>query len=305
MQTVFAQAGTLSNEIELSFIDRYANCPVCNSSALTSDFSFAIFGLRITWDRCEDCTLVFQNPRLTEESIRLLYEKTSYFGNDESNALSGYSNYEKEDHLRIAHSNKRISKIKAVSGISNGKLLDVGSASGFFGVSARSAGFDVTCVEPDARLSTYARDHYKLNAITSPFEGCVFEPNSFDAVTLWGTDSHFLHPLQSFEKIASVLRPGGVFAMNYQSFDHWIRIMFPKLKVSWNVMYNLTDRSFDVLMNKVGLSIVHRQIEWQTVSLDHLLHVIRFPSNVLLKSTNVTLPCVSFRFVVAIKNDRV
>ena len=45
----------------------------------------------------------------------------------------------------------------------SGRLLDVGSASGFFAVAARSRGFDVTCLEPATTLASYGRDEYGLD----------------------------------------------------------------------------------------------------------------------------------------------
>jgi SAM-dependent methyltransferase len=301
METAVNFSDETSFDSTPSFIDRYEQCPLCGSTQLTADFTFDINGAHLTWDRCSECRLVFQNPRLTEESIRSLYASTSYFGSNASNRLSGYVDYVKNDPMRIIQSRSRVAQIQKISGIKGGRLLDIGSASGFFGVAAREAGFEVTCLEPDAQLSEYGRTQYGLDFWCDTFDSCNIEPNSFDAITLWGTDSHFMHPLHSFEKIAEVLKTDGVLAMNYQNFDHVIRQVFPRIKVGWNVMYNFSDRSFDVLLRKLGLTLIYRGLEWQTVSVDHLFRVVRWKQPPAFRKGFLTLPAVSFPLVIAVK----
>lgn len=295
------QTETRPRNLEIAFIDPYDTCPLCGGSALVEDFRVEVGGNRIGCDKCTGCGLVFQNPRLAPESIRTLYAETNYFGRDASNRLAGYLDFEKHDGVRIAQCVKRMRRVKKVSGMHQGRVLDIGSASGFSGVASRKEGFEVTCVEPDEYLASFARDHYGLNSICAPFDDCDFEPGSFDMVTLWGTDSHFMHPLHSFEKLASFIRPGGVLAMTYQNFDHWIRKVFPGLKVAWNVMYNFTDASFDTMLERVGFRLESREMEWQTVSVDHLCRVLRLPSVEFLTRVHLPVPAVSFRLIVARK----
>ncbi len=288
--------------IENPFIERYADCPLCQCPKLFADFTVDIEGMHLTWSKCSNCSLVFQNPRLKEEAIFSLYESTSYFGSDASDRLSGYAHYVRHDKMRIAQSRRRIERIRHIAGLKQGgRLLDIGSASGFFGVAAREAGYDVTCIEPDEGLSNYGREVYGLKFHTAPLEACELEPESYDVITLWGADSHFMHPVESFEKLAAALKPGGVFACTYQDFDHWIRKIFPGLKVSWNIIYNFSDKSFDMLSQRLHLQVLHRGLEWQTVTVDHLLRVLRLPLVPSLGDYAVHVPAVSFRFVVATK----
>jgi methyltransferase family protein len=289
----------------LRFIARYEQCPLCGETTLVPDFTYDWEGVRLTWDRCVSCDLVFQNPRLSEESIRAGYASTNYFGGADAGSLSAYSNYTRSDPIRIAQSKKRLARVQRVSGVAAGRLLDVGIASGSSGVAAQAAGFDVTCVEPDPELAGFASEQYGLKVLQQTIDDCHFEPGSYDIATLWGTDSHFLHPLHGFEILANALRDGGMLAMTYQDFSHPIRWIFPKLKTSWNVMYNFSDRSFDVLMAKLGLTVLYRGLEFQSVTLDHFCRVLRLrlPPKVLRHWT-MTVPAVSFRFVVARKEPR-
>jgi SAM-dependent methyltransferase len=211
-------------------------------------------------------------------------------------------NFVQNDQIRLAQSRKRLARVIDIGGIQRGRLLDVGSASGFFGAAAKEVGFDVTCIEPDKELASYGRQHYGLHFLINTVEGCSLEGERFDIVTVWGTDAVLLHPLHSFEKLVAALRPGGVLAMNPQDFDHWIRWLFPGMMRGWNVMFNLSRRSLDVLMQKLRLTLIHRGPEWQTVALDHLFRVVRLRVPPLFRTGTVTVPAISFPLIVAKNN---
>jgi SAM-dependent methyltransferase len=248
-----------------------------------------------------DCSLVFQNPRLAETAIAALYRSQDYFGRDRSSHSAAYVDYLRYDRIRIEQSRRRMRRIMEISGTRHGRLLDVGSASGFFGVAAREAGFDVTCIEPDVDLAAHGSKAYGLTFVAETLENCSLECERYDVITLWGTNSVLLHPLRSFEQLVGALKPGGVLAMNTQDFDHWIRRFFPRLMVGWNVMFNLSNRSLEVLMRKLGLTLIHRGLEWQIVAVDHIFRVLRMRAPAALRVGVIAVPAVSFPLIIARK----
>lgn len=278
------------------FRDIQAACPLCGQADLRREFELRAFETDLSWDRCRSCTLVFQNPKLSEAGLRALYNASSYFG---GGSQSAYEDYTRHDLLRIGPSFKRLDLIKSRTGVSRGSLLDIGSASGFFGYAAKQRGFDVVCVEPDEQMCAFGRSTYGLDMRAMTLE--TFDPKGqrYDAVTLWGTDSHFENPLAGFKKINSMLKPGGVLAMNFQDFDHPIRRLFPRIKQSWNSGYNFSDRSLGVLMEKTGFTIRSCRTEWQQTMLGHIAKVakIRIPKQ--LETLRVKLPAISFKIVLA------
>ena len=169
-------------------------------------------------------------------------------------------------------------RIIEISGTRRGRLLNVGSASGFFGVAAREAGFEITCIEPDVDLAAHGSKVYGLTFVAETLENCSVDCERYDVITLWGTNSVLLRPLRSFEQLVRALKPSGVLAMNTQDFDHWIRRIFPRLMIGWNVMFNLSNRSLDVLMRELGLTLIHSGLEWQTVAVDRIFRVLRSAS---------------------------
>jgi SAM-dependent methyltransferase len=288
-------------EFATFFIDRYVRCPLCDSARIVRSHAFDLDAARLTWDRCTDCSLVFQNPRLTNSAIAALYRSQDYFGREGSSSAAAYVDYVRYDRIRVEQSRRRMRRIIDVSGVRSGRLLDVGSASGFFGLAAREVGFDVTCIEPDVDLAAYGRNTYGLTFFADILENCSLGCEQYDVITVWGSNAVLLHPLRSFEQLVRALKPGGVLAMNTQDFDHWIRRIFPRLMIGWNVMFNLSNRSLDLLMRKLGLTLIHRRLEWQIVALDHIFRVLRVRAPAALRCGVIIVPAVSFPLIIARK----
>jgi len=287
--------------MKIKFIPKRDNCPLCGSKEIAFDFSLELDNSKINWDNCKICKLTFQNPRLDQEIIKNIYSGNMYWGTaqkENTGSLQAYSNYQSFDFIRLKQSRLRLKKIIAVSGIKGGKLLDVGCATGFFGFVAKECGFQVAGIEPSQEMAEFGRKKYGIDIQSSILEESVIEKESYDIITLWGTDSHFLNPLEGFTKLAQSLKPGGIIAMNYQNFRHWIRFLFPGLKKSWNSIYNLSDTSMIFLSKKLGLDLIYKKLEWQWVSIDHFFRITKLPVPKIARRGVIFLPAVSFSLAI-------
>ena len=285
----------------IHFIDKYNTCLICNSTSLSSSFAIQINATSFNWSLCDNCGLTFQNPRLAVESILQIYNSSSYWGKDDDLRNAAYSNYEANDQIRIKQSFKRLKKIVNITGLQSGSLLDIGCATGFFGFTAKQYGFTVLGIEPSEVMAEFGIKNYGIDIFKGTLDECPLEHNTFDMVSLWGTDSHFLHPKEGFRKIVDCLHPNGFLVMNYQDFSHWIRKLFPGLKKSWNAIYNFSERSLRYLFNEIGLDIIFHKMEWQCVSSDHLFRLLKLNVPSFLKGFTVNAPAISFKMVIARK----
>lgn len=288
-------------KIQIEFIPKSEHCPLCGSDNIAPEFFLILENRKISWYFCKVCDLVFQNPRLDEKTIKEIYASGVYWGEKNVVGFSVYSQYQDDDYIRFRQSKLRLKKIMDITGIKSGRLLDVGCATGFFGFVAAKYGFQVTGIEPSAKMADFGRLNYNLNIQCATLEDSNLEKDFYDIVTLWGTDSHFLNPRQGFEKIVFSLKPGGILAMNYQNFRHWIRFLFPRLKKTWNAIYNLSDKSMAFLLKELNLHLLYKGLEWQWVSWDHFFHIIKLPSPGVLKKKVIFLPAISFPLIIAKK----
>ena len=162
--------------------------------------------------KCRDCSHVFVNPRPKSDLVE-----------------QGYA--DAEDPLFVAQNPSRIlafkqelqQVLKKLNYNPEGrKLLDVGCAGGAFPVAARELGFTVTGVEPSRWLANYAKTTYNLDVRNGMLVEGLFEPASFDVITLWDVIEHMSAPLDALRLIRKLLRPGGLLLVNYPDIDTWV-----------------------------------------------------------------------------------
>ena len=95
--------------------------------------------------------------------------------------------------------------------VRRGRLLEIGPAWGPFAWQAKEAGFQVSCIEMDARCCAYLREVVGVEAHESAApERVVPELPVQDAVVMWQVLEHLPDPWASLGAIAGRLEPGGV-----------------------------------------------------------------------------------------------
>ena len=163
---------------------------------------------QVLWDqvvRCRACDLVYVNPRLRADLI-----------------LEGYAEAEDpvfaaQNEARMRGFRKTLEGVVKRLGISpEGKrVLDVGCAGGAFLVAARELGFTVTGIEPARWMAAFGRENYQLDIRDGILEAGMFEPGSFDVITLWDVIEHLPQPRETLNIVRSLLKPDGVLLVNY------------------------------------------------------------------------------------------
>jgi len=179
----------------------YVNCDLCgadNAEFLFYDNSFKLV-------RCRGCGLVYANPRPMEFVVDEICPGRRT-GRDPH--FSYYKNY-------IAHKNGFAAEAKDfLKGIKKykkrGRLLDIGSAAGFFLNEARKNGWETYGVEISPALSGYARDKFGLNVFCGALEESCFAEGYFDAITMFDLLSHLRSPAGTLMEIRRVLATGGL-----------------------------------------------------------------------------------------------
>jgi SAM-dependent methyltransferase len=91
-----------------------------------------------------------------------------------------------------------------------GALLDLGCWVGFMLDEARERGWRVMGVEPSEFASGYAREHNGLEVLTGDLLTAPVPAGEWDAVVLGDVIEHLPRPGDALDRIARLLRPGGV-----------------------------------------------------------------------------------------------
>ncbi len=89
-------------------------------------------------------------------------------------------------------------------------LLDVGAWVGFFVSEAERRGWDAVGLEPSRFASAFAREHFGTRVETGTLQQVDLPERHFDAVVLGDVIEHLPDPGETLDRIARLLRPGGV-----------------------------------------------------------------------------------------------
>lgn len=164
-----------------------------------------------TLARCLECGMVSVDPLPSPEAALAPYD-ASYFQGE-----AGYRDYAGEERVFRAEFRRRLARMRAAG--AEGRLLDVGAATGAFLAEARSAGFDVAGIEPSPAAET-ARSR-GFDVFHGPIEAAAFAPASFDVVTIFDVLEHLVDPADVLGRIGGWLRPGGRLFVAVPDFGGW------------------------------------------------------------------------------------
>ncbi|MDP8224073.1 MAG: class I SAM-dependent methyltransferase [Candidatus Lernaella stagnicola] len=152
--------------------------------------------------RCTACGFVYSAPR----------------GTPDAEAPSAFTDNPEAYFENARH---RMEVLARHTGVTSGRLLDVGCYDGPFMLAAQRLGFAVEGVEIDERGAAAARER-GLEVVVGPFEEVDLHP-PYDVVTFVHSLEHFEDPLAALTRAGDLLRPGGALLVEVPDFDAWSR----------------------------------------------------------------------------------
>jgi SAM-dependent methyltransferase len=119
------------------------------------------------------------------------------------------------DRTRPSYPDALVERIVAES--PGGEVLDVGSGTGIVARQLQAAGCRVLGVEPDSRMAGFAR-RTGVDVAVATFEAWDPADREFDAVVA-GQAWHWIDPVPGAAKAARVLRPAGLLALFWNTYQ--------------------------------------------------------------------------------------
>lgn len=156
--------------------------------------------------RCTGCGLVMTD--LGEDYPRFLssfYTEGYFNGAPEAGA---YKNYGHDKACIQKNLMPILSRIKKDN--PHGRILDVGSAYGFFVELALSHGLDAWGIEPSAYALTQASESVGKRMIQTTVEPKLFPEKSFDTITLFDVVEHLADPKKDLQILRGYLKDDGM-----------------------------------------------------------------------------------------------
>ena len=265
--------------LQLTFVP-VGVCYVCGETRHVPAFIRESYGYQFHWVRCASCHLLYQDPKLSRESLNDVYNSPIYWQHDgqrtgESQRL-GYQDYTAGDSYRLRQAQVRLKTVLRYLA-PNAKVLDVACATGSFVKVARNAGVDATGIDLSAAMVGFGKQAYGIPLTVGDFDSAEIAPASLDGVTIWGADSNFFDPRFTLTRAHSVLRPGGYLFFNFWDFDHVSRPLRGSFKLGCNALYNFNRSNIVRLLSSIGFETSRMTHEWQYATLDAVLFMTDHP----------------------------
>jgi SAM-dependent methyltransferase len=288
-------------------------CVVCHSTRLEAIHHSRPRGIPLRFDRCLDCSFIFQNPRLTRASLQNYFDSGTFIEDSKSNdnALDeqlGYFNY-----LDMDHSYKRTAAIRLRRlgrfRPAPGRLLEVGSATGSFLDEARKLGFQVRGLDVSSTFADMARRRYGLDVDVGWIEEFPLPAEGYDVVCMLGGISCWRDLMQGLANVRRALTPGGVFFFNYADYHGLLAGVMGRRYPEFNhaSLSILHRQGISACLQKAGFTVMADQTEWQIASLARIVTYLKMRrATRLLKALrvrDVEIPVLAIgtRQVIAVK----
>jgi SAM-dependent methyltransferase len=239
-----------------------AGCPLCGGPG--EDWRQKA-GYRVL--RCGTCRNAFLPEDQIPPDLETLYSR-EYFEGDQA---AGYPHYLEDAPLLAKNFDRRLRWLARFC--EPGRLLDVGTAYGFFLERARVAGWEAMGVEIAPDCADEARRIAGVPVVAGDFVKAAL-PGKFDVVTLLDVLEHVRDPVASLEKARSLLEPDGWVVIETGDIDTaWARL----LRGRWyfldppNHLHYFTATGLDALLRRCGFAgEIRRQRLGRWVSLSNV-----------------------------------
>lgn len=196
-------------------------CPLCGKSAFHKEMTCKDhYATGETFDvyKCESCGFLFTQGIPMEAEIGRYYESPDYISHSDTHRGLMNRVYHWVRRYMLA-SKARL--IKHNSGLSRGRLLDIGTGTGYFPHFMKEKGWRVTAIEKSPQARTFAQTHFGLE-VDAPEKLATYEDASFDVITLWHVMEHLEHLNETWETLSRILQDRGILVIavpNPSSFD--------------------------------------------------------------------------------------
>ena len=196
-------------------------CPLCGGRHLESMMTCTDFytsNEQFELHRCSDCGFLFTQHAPAEAEMGRYYETPDYISHTDTRKGIVNTLYHWIRSYMLGRKARLVIKESHSRG---GKLLDIGTGTGYFPHAMHQRGWQVEAVEKSPQARAFASEHFGLE-VKSGEALAQYAPGSFNAITLWHVMEH-LEPLhEMWESFRRLLTEQGVLIIavpNCSSFD--------------------------------------------------------------------------------------
>ncbi len=214
------------------------SCPLCSAVNLKEKFictDHFVSKEKFPVVRCENCGFTFTQNHPDEADAAKYYESQEYISH--SDTAQGLTN----KLYRLARKFmlwKKARLVKKVTGISSGKILDIGSGTGYFAHTMKDEGWRSEGVEINEKARDYSKSEFGID-VFDPKELKELRPGGYDCITLWHVLEHFHNPDNYMKEIARLLKTGGICVVALPNSNSYDASYYRQFWGAWDVPRHL------------------------------------------------------------------
>ncbi len=197
------------------------SCPVCGSPRLERALTCVdhyVSGEAFHLCRCAECGFLLTQDAPAGAEMDRYYETPDYVSHSDTRKGMVNMLYHR---VRSYMLGRKARLVMRESHRREGRLLDVGTGTGYFVDAMRRRGWQVESVERSAAARAFAKARFGLDV--KPDAALKdYAPASFDVITLWHVAEHLEHLNETWERLYALLDGKGVLVVavpNCLSYD--------------------------------------------------------------------------------------
>lgn len=167
---------------------------------------------------CEDCGFTFTQGAPVEAEIGRYYETPDYISHSDTRKGAMNAIYHQVRRYMLGRKARLVMK---ESHRKTGKLLDIGTGTGYFAHTMQQRGWQVEAVEKSPQARAFAYEHFGLE-VKEPTALSELTPDTFDVITLWHVMEHLESLNDTWDRLHQLLNDKGTLIVavpNCSSYD--------------------------------------------------------------------------------------
>jgi len=186
-------------------------CPLCGSEALSRlPFEYWYQFERYPGSKCRACGLAFLSVQPDRDTLTEMYD-ADYFesdfrcGSEPAAGLGG----EQSEKVFAEEAKSALELIRGLTGRSGGRLLEIGSAGGWFLKAAGEQGWEVRGVELSREAADFARQKLGLDVFCGELAEAKLPSGGLDVVYMADVLEHVAEPVAFVREVRRILADDG------------------------------------------------------------------------------------------------